>query len=340
MTARPRLSVRLHGGMPSGDCLDIAQRAERHGFDGVWFAENLFGRGILPIIGACAQATSRIAICVGVFNPFNRHPTLIAMEAASLDELAGGRVILGLGAGVKGLLEQAGISHDKPLAGMRDAFCIVRSMLAGEAATYSGRIFSTKGVKLGFAPLRRQMPVYMAAMGDQSLRLAGEMADGILISNMSPPGYTARARQIAGEGAAKAGRDCPTNIVQYVSCVCGADGAEARRVLADAISEFLVRYWNLKDRTPLIGEAMMRNSGIPEADFASAVSQLAKGAPASDVLDERFLDAYGIGGTAEECLAAIARFTEVGVTELVLTFAGKTPGESMALLGDAIHPAG
>jgi 5,10-methylenetetrahydromethanopterin reductase len=333
----PRLSVRLHGGMTAQSCLEVAKAAERCGFDAVWFAENLFGRGVLPIVGACAAATSRITLGIGVFNPFNRHPTLIAMEIAALDELANGRAALAIGSGVRGLLEQAGINHDKPLGGMRDAIHIVRALLAGETVQYQGRVFSVSKVALNYPPARKPIAIYMAAQGDQALRLTGEIADGVLISNMSPPGYTERALGIMAEGAAKAGRATPRNVLQYVSCVTRPDGDEARRAAAEAVSEFLLRYWKLKERTPLVGEAMMRDSGIPESDFAKAVAAIQAGTPAHAALDERFLSAFAIAGMADECRAGIERFASVGVTELVMTFAGKQPLVDMAYFGQSVR---
>jgi 5,10-methylenetetrahydromethanopterin reductase len=323
--------------MTSQACLELAQAAERSGFDAIWFAENLFGRGVLPVVGACAAATTRITIGIGVFNPFNRHPTLIAMEIAALDELSNGRAALALGSGVKGLLEQAGINHGKPLGGMRDAIHIVRSLLAGETVNHQGRVFSVRNVALNYPPARTQIPIYMAAQGDQALRLAGEVADGVLISNMSPPGYTDRAIRIMAAGAERDERpSSPQSVLQYVSCAARPDGSEARGVAAEAIAEFLVRYWKLKERTPLVGEAMMRDSGIPESDFADAVARLQGGAPAHTVLDERFLSTFSIVGTADECRAGIERFASVGVTELVLTFAGKQALTDMAYFGQAV----
>lgn len=323
--------------MTAQSCLEIAKAAESCGFNALWFAENLFGRGILPIVGACAAATSRITLGIGVFNPFNRHPTLIAMEIAALDELSNGRAALAIGAGVKGLLEQAGISHDKPLGGMRDAIHIVRALLAGETVEYQGRVFSVRNVALNYPPARKPIAIYMAAQGDQALRLVGKIADGVLISNMSPPGYTERALGIIAGAAAKAGRSGPRDVLQYVSCVARPDGDEARRVAAEAVSEFLLRYWKLKERTPLVGEAMMRDSGISEPDFAKAVAALQAGAPAHAALDERFLSTYAIAGTTDECRAGIERFASVGVSELVLTFAGKQALTDMTYFGQSIR---
>jgi 5,10-methylenetetrahydromethanopterin reductase len=107
-----RIALRLHGGLSAAACVEQARAAERAGFSTVWFAENPFNRGVLPAMAACALATSAIRIGIGVFNPFNRHPTLIAMEMGALDELCGGRAVLGIGAGIK--VSQMGLPVDRP----------------------------------------------------------------------------------------------------------------------------------------------------------------------------------------------------------------------------------
>src|SRR5258706_12248048 len=86
----PKLSVRLSGAVDPRRCVDIANIAEANGFHSLWFAENAFNRGVLPAASACAAATRRIGIGIGVFNPYNRHPMLMAMEIGALDELAQG----------------------------------------------------------------------------------------------------------------------------------------------------------------------------------------------------------------------------------------------------------
>src|SRR3954468_20480758 len=95
----PRLGVRLHGGLAPAHCVELAKAAEANGFASVWFAETPLARGFLPAMAACAAATHRIELGVGVWNPYLRHPAQIAMDIGALDELAGGRAALGLGSG-------------------------------------------------------------------------------------------------------------------------------------------------------------------------------------------------------------------------------------------------
>ena len=119
-------------------CVEQARAAEAAGIDAIWFAENPFARGILPAAAACALATRTQSIGAGVFNPYGRHPTLIAMEIGALDELSGGRVRLGIGSGLGHAVERMGFSTKRSLTTLREAIAIVRALLRGEEVNYSG----------------------------------------------------------------------------------------------------------------------------------------------------------------------------------------------------------
>ncbi len=311
--------------------------AEEAGFHAVWFAENPFERGVLPALAGCALATRRIGLGIGVFNPYNRHPTLMAMEAAALDELAGGRVTLGIGSGVM-LLRPMAVPLDRPIAAMRDSVAIVRGMLAGEAVRYAGRVFSADGARLGFSAPRPALPLYLAAMGDQGLRLCGEVADGLLISNMSPLGFTERAVGVVRAAAAAAGRPRP-EVVQYVPCAVDADGPAARRAATAAIGLLLPMYWRLGDGWPAIRAAVRDHSGIDPADFARAMERLDRGEAPERVLDDRFVRAYAVAGTVDDCLEQLAAYRRAGVTELAVSPAGPDPAAALRLLGPAAAAA-
>jgi 5,10-methylenetetrahydromethanopterin reductase len=325
--------------MAPASCIELALAAEHAGFAALWFAENPFQRGVLPAVAACLVKTARITIGIGVFNPYNRHPTLIAMEMAALDELAPGRTRLGIGSGIGRQIQRMGLDYGKPLGAVRDAIAIVRPLLRGDVVTHQGRVFSADGVKLEFPPPTRDYPILMAAMGEQALRLSGEISDGLMISNMCPPGYTGRAVALMRDGAAKAGRAAPPTIVQYVPCVAREDRAAARAAVKPTIGAMLAAYWAMYAAMPAARAAMIADSLIPEPDFLAAIAKLASGTPATDALDDRFVDAYGIAGNADDCLAAAARFGALGVTDLTLTFVGPQPAEDMGYLGAALASA-
>jgi len=334
VTTLPRLSLRLHGGLDPRDCVPLAVAAERAGLASVWFAENPFQRGVLPALAACAVATRRLGLGIGVFNPYNRHPTLIAMETSALDELSNGRVILGIGSGIGARVRATGLSYDRPIAALRDSVAIVRPMLRGDEVTYTGKVFSAQGVRLEHRPLRPDMPILLAAMGDQALRLCGETADGLMVSNGCAPGYTARALDVVRAGAQAAGRPAPETVIQYVPCTVRDDGDLARREAKGRVGAMLLDYWQ-HGSAPAVRAAHLHHTGIPQAEFAEAMQRLGAGESAVTALDDRFLRAYAVAGTVEECLAQCATFAEAGATELGLTFVGGDPGTDIARLGRA-----
>jgi 5,10-methylenetetrahydromethanopterin reductase len=260
----------------------------------------------------------------------------MAMEVGALDDLSGGRAAFGIGSGIGDRVTRMGLSYEKPLAAVRDAIAIIHGLFNGETVTYSGNAFSVTNVKLEFTPRRSEMPIFMAATGDQALRVCGQIADGLMISNMSPPGYTIRAMKILAEGAAKAQRPIPANIVQYVPCVVRKDRNEARAVVRTAVGEMLTAYWVFSERTPAVRQAMMAESGIPENEFVASIDRMRAGERAIDVLDDRFVDAYSIAGNADDCHTTIERYGKIGVTELIVTFIGDQPIEDMAYFGASV----
>ena len=238
----PRFGVRLSQALePATFAGSLAAAAEANGFASLWFAENPFHRGIVAVAGACAATTERIGIGLGIVNFYQHHPTLIAAEFAALDELAGGRVRLGIGSGDRAAGSAARLQvAPAPLAGGcgGDHPAAVARRRGGP----SGSVFSAEGVRLGFRPPRPDAPIYVASMGDRSLALCGRIADGLIVSNMCPPRYTERAVGIVQQSAADAGRK-PLDIVQYLPCVVRQDRDEARRLAKHAVGGMLTTFW-------------------------------------------------------------------------------------------------
>lgn len=327
--ALSEFGLRLSGALDPRNCVDLARAAEKAGLVSVWFAENPFQRGVLVTAGASATVTERVRIGVGVVNPFTRHPVQIAMDFAALDELSGGRAILGIGSGIAPPIARIGVANDRPIAAVREAIDIVRRLLTGESVTISGRVFSLDGVRLDFRHSRK-LPIYMAAGSDRALRICGQIADGFVISNMTPLRLAARMIETVAEAAAKAGRPRP-RVVQYVPCAVSADGGEARQGVKRVIGETLTLLWPAGDKWPKRREAVVAESGIPRPEFAAALARLRRGDEAVAVLDERFVAAFAIAGTPAECREQPALYRAAGVDELALSFSS---AEQIALLGN------
>jgi 5,10-methylenetetrahydromethanopterin reductase len=332
--ALPRVAVRLDGMLPPQDCLRHARMAEAHPFAALWFAENPFARSAVPAAAAAAAATGRLRICVGVVNPFARHPVLLAMEWAALGELSQDRAVLGIGAGIAAALRQMGVAADRPLAAVADAIAIIRRLCRGETVSYRGRVFSVDEVRLDFTP-RTPPPIFMAAVGDRGLALCGRIADGLVVSNMLSCNYAARAAAILRQAAANAGRPMP-EIVQYLPCAAGPDGAEARRLVKAPLARMLSAFWSRGAEQPHRRSAMVEGSGITAAEFAATVARLGRGEAAELALDDRFVDAFAVAGTADQCLARMAAYRSAGVGELALGFVGPHPEHDLDYLGRAL----
>ena len=326
------MALRCHGGLPPAVCVEQAVAAERAGFSTVWFAENPYARGAWPAAAASAVATRRLRVGLGVFNPYNRHPTLMAMEMAAFDELCEGRAVLGIGAGIPSRVRRMQVANDRPIAAVRDAVRLTRRLLRGETVTYTGKVFSADGIRLELSPRRADLPILTAAMGEQALRLCGEIADGVMISNLAPPTFTRRAVGIVREAAARAGRPTPGEVVQYVPCAVRENGDEARRLAKAAVAAMLTAYWSQAAASAATRAAIAEYNGLAAEEFAEAMERLGRGEP----LDDRLLAQYAVAGTAQECLAQCRAYAEAGVTELALWPVGDRGVDDIARLGRAL----
>lgn len=316
--ALPELGLRLSGALDPRCCVELAMAAERAGFASVWFAENPLQPGVMATAGACAAATARVRIGIGVINPYTRHPAQIAMDFAALDALSGGRAVLGIGSGIAAPIARMGIANGRPVAAVQEAVAIVRALLAGETVTMTGRVFRVAGAKLNFCALRSDPAIYAAAGSPRALRICGEIADGFIVSNLTPPGLAAQMTVSVAEAAAKAGRPKP-RVVQYAPCAVDADGDAARRTVKRTIGEMLTLLWPAGNDWPRRREDVVAASGIPRHHFVDALDRLRRGDDPVAVLDERYLAAFAIAGTIEECREQLARYRTVGVDELVLS---------------------
>ena len=160
-----------------------AQAAERAGADSVWVSSHLFLRDPFISAATVVAATTRVRVALMAVSPHVIHPVHLAMGAATLDELAPGRVVLCVGTGAPNDLADAGVVPQRPLATLRETVEVVRLLLAGEPVTYKGEVFRVEGRRL--APGGRPIPVVLAAARPRSLKLAGAVGDGVLLSNAS-----------------------------------------------------------------------------------------------------------------------------------------------------------
>jgi 5,10-methylenetetrahydromethanopterin reductase len=167
------------------------------------------------------------------------------------------------------------------------------------------------------------------------VKACGELADGLIVSNMCAAGFVAKSVRSLQESAQAAGRVSQPGVVQYMPCVPRTDRQEAYRSGKRAVADMLPAYWNLAQKLPDAKAALMEGSQISEDDFNAAVTRLKNGKAPDVVLDDRFVEAFTIAGNAEDCRARAAAYSVAGVTELALTFFGPSAADDMAYIGKA-----
>jgi 5,10-methylenetetrahydromethanopterin reductase len=237
-----RVALYLQDAHPIRDGMAYAQYAEQRGFEAVWQAESRLVRDAIVPMAAFAAVTERIKIASGVVNNWTRNAALLAATYLTLDDLAPGRVILGIGAWWDPLARNVGIQRTKPLKAMREVVTVVRDLLALKRVTYHGEFVNVDGIELDVVHGRREprdVPIYIGATGLQMMELAGEIADGVLLNYCVPPEYNDPALEALARGAVKAGR-AAEHIDRPQLVVCSVD-RDRRRAL-DGAKELLTQY--------------------------------------------------------------------------------------------------
>jgi alkanesulfonate monooxygenase SsuD/methylene tetrahydromethanopterin reductase-like flavin-dependent oxidoreductase (luciferase family) len=163
---------------PRAEVLSIVKAIDALGYETI-FVPEAWGRDAFTTLGWIASETRHVRLGTGIVNVFSRTPALIAQSIATLDEISGGRAVLGLGTSGPIVIENwHGMVFERALQRTRETVEIVRLALAGARVDYAGQIFTLKGFRLGFRPVRDRIPVYLASMGPKNNALTGQIADG------------------------------------------------------------------------------------------------------------------------------------------------------------------
>jgi 5,10-methylenetetrahydromethanopterin reductase len=302
-----------------------ARAAEAAGLGSAWIIEDYFHPGAYALAGAAAAATERLAIGLGVVNPYTRHPALLAMETAALAGIAPGRVVLGLGSSNRQWIEaQMGIPFKAPLGGLREAVGIVRRLLAGERVTAHGAAFTIDGVRLEWSP-PGPVPVLLGVKGPKALRLAGEVADGVHCAVLSSPAHVRRVRETAAAGRPR------FIVVAYVITAISRDGHQARA----AVKPLIARYLGF-----LHGQSILLDAGLGPDRTRPFREAMGRGVPAADLVDDALIDGLAVAGTPEHCRRQLARWAEAGLdAPIAVVPPGTDMMEQLALCGETLGRA-
>lgn len=330
-----RLGLALSNEVPVARTVALAVQAEESGLAEVWVPESSHGRGAFTVAAQVVAATRTVDVGIGIVNPFWRHPSVIAMEAAALDEVSGGRIRLGLGAALWTLraLGEADARTERPLSAMREAFAIVTGLLRGTAGV-DGEIFPARADgRLDFDLLRRDLPVYSGAVNARMLRVSGALVDGVELGAITSPGYTRWAwRQIVA-GAEAAGRDpAGIDLASPVLISVGHDEREARRATRPVLAYYLHRVESV-----VISESGADPEQVQRVQDAVRRAGVAAGAEA--VTDE-LIDIFAAAGTPDQVVERLTDWVAAGLRGVLAWHVlGPDQPEAVRLLGRVVAPA-
>ncbi len=311
-------------GLTAADQLELTQTAERLGYESVWTAE-AYGSDAATILAWLAAGTSRIKLGAGIFQIPGRSAAMTAMTAATIDNLSGGRMLLGLGTSGPQVSEGwHGVRFARQLQRTRDYVAVVRMALAHEKVELHGETLELplpdgpgKVLKLNIRPVQKRIPIYLAALGPKNVALAGEIADGWLPVFFSPE-HTAELRKPLAEGAARAGRTldgfsiCPT-----VNVLIGDDIQAARDAMRPMLALYVggmgSREQNFYNRL-VAGYGFEREAHEIQDHFLAG-----RRSEAMAALPDELIDAVSIVGPRAAAREKIRAFRDAGIDTLIVS---------------------
>lgn len=244
-TDLPRVALYLQDAHPIRDGMRYAKYAEERGFEAVWQAESRLVRDAIVPMAAFAAVTDRIKVGSGVINNWTRNIGLLAATFLTLDDLAPGRIICGIGAWWDPLARNVGIERRKPLTAMRETIEVMRRLLALERVTFHGEFHHVEGIELDVVHGRkepRDVKIMIGATGPQMMEMTGEIADGAVLNYCVPPEYNDEALEQLERGAKKAGRTLDDiDRPQLVVCSVHEDRTEAIRGAKMLLTQYLAQ---------------------------------------------------------------------------------------------------
>ena len=313
----PRVALYLQDKHRLDRSLDYCRRAEERGFEAVWQAESRLVREATVPMAAYAAVTDRLVVGSGVVNTWTRNAGLLAATFVTLDDLAPGRIVLGLGAWWDPLASKVGIKRTRPLLCMRETVEACRALFTLDEVTYEGEFVHLDQVRIDVVhgdDSPRSIPIYIGATGPKMLELAGEIADGVLLNYMVSPSYNDDALERLDAGARRAGR-LLSDLDRPQLIVCSLD--EDRGAALDRARLLLTQYLGQQPH-------IMKASGVDDSlieeinatlEWPATRDEIEK---AAALVPDEVVQLVTASGTANECRDKVNEYLDHGATCPVL----------------------
>jgi alkanesulfonate monooxygenase SsuD/methylene tetrahydromethanopterin reductase-like flavin-dependent oxidoreductase (luciferase family) len=310
-----KIDIEFNSGaqLPMDAIPELARQAEAHGFDCAWGGE-ANNKDPTVMLSAIAAVTRRLKVGSAIYHILGRTPATLALQAIGLDELTGGRFLLGIGSSNPTIAKWHGQTFDHPLGRVREYIEIVRAAMGGEKLAFDGKYFTAQNFKMAFKPSGRTMPIYLAAFGSQMTRLAGHITDGVLI-NMANPTEIRRIADEVRAGAMEAGKDpAQMEIICKIRCSIAPNYDSAREALSHALTYYALAdyYRDLLGRMGFAGEVEAMRGAWKSGGFHAARKL---------VSDRMFASLPLVAGTsAPQVVEQIKPYVDAGATRVILPY--------------------
>lgn len=286
------------------EMIELARRADDIGMDSIWMSDHLCFRDSIASAMAFLARTPRIKVNPAPLSPYSRHPMVTAMALATLEEFAPGRVAATAGTANPAALREIGIEADRMLRTMREYMTLLRRLLDGETVEFQGEVFTLRGARMGLTP-QTGIPLSMTAVRPRMLRLAGETADGVLLSAGCTPAYIRRCVEEVEAGAARAGKPARGEVAGFIATAVADDPGEAM----DAARTFLAYIFRNRHHA----ENLRLGGGTVDQDrLADAIGRRAWD-EARDLISDEVVHAHSVTGTPEDCRRRLDEFVQGGL---------------------------
>jgi 5,10-methylenetetrahydromethanopterin reductase len=317
VTSEGRVALYLQDKHPIREGMGYVRHAEEAGFEAVWQAESRLVREATVPMAAFAAVTERIKVGSGVVNCWTRNVGLMAATFVTLDDLAPGRVMLGIGAWWEPLASKVGVRRERPLAAMREYIEVTRRLIAMENVTFHGTYVDVEDIQIDIVHgdrSPRDVPIYLGATGMRMMELAGEVADGALLNYLVGPRYNQAALERLAIGTARAGR-VVDDIDRPQLVVCSLD--EDRDLALDRARELVTQYLGQQPH-------IMKASGVDQSLLDEIGEVLTWPATEEEIrramrlVPDEVVQMITASGTPDECRAKVREYVEAGCTCPVL----------------------
>jgi 5,10-methylenetetrahydromethanopterin reductase len=308
-----RVALYLQDAHDLRDGLDYVRYAEERGFEAVWQAESRLVRDAIVPMAAYAAVTERIKVGSGVINNWTRNIGLLAATFLTLDDLAPGRIICGLGAWWDPLAKNVGIERRQPLLAMRETVDVLRRLLNMERVTFHGEFHNVDGIELDVVHGRREprdVKIMIGATGLKMMEMTGEIADGAVLNYCVPPEYNDEALKHLEIGAKRAGRNLDDiDRPQLIVCSVDEDREKAIDTTRGLLTQYLAQQPHIAKASGVSEEVVKQIQAI--LGWPATHEQIEK---AKHLVPAELIDRITASGTPDEARAKVQEYVDRGAT--------------------------